>query len=217
MNVSEVLAKDLNREIKVDVPRDNIEDKLLSKLEELKNTVQLKGFRPGKVPIHHLRKVFGQRLMPEIIEDLVKETSAKAMSDRIERPAIQPKISFYQGKPSEDKEKEEIDKKIVLTDEDALRILQRMIKQRKESISQFADAGRTELAEKEEKEISLLQDFLPEQLGEEEIRELVTEAISATEASEPADIGKVMGALKSKIKGNADMGLVSRIVKENLA
>ena len=70
---------------------------------------------------------------------------------------------------------------------------------------------------KEEKEISILQDFLPEQLGEEEIRELVTEAISATEASEPADIGKVMGALKSKIKGNADMGLVSRIVKENLA
>ena len=106
MNVSEVLAKDLNREIKVDVPRDNIEDKLLSKLEELKNTVQLKGFRPGKVPIHHLRKVFGQRLMPEIIEDLVKETSAKAMSDRNERPAIQPKISFYQGKPSEDKEKD---------------------------------------------------------------------------------------------------------------
>ncbi|GIR87817.1 MAG: hypothetical protein CM15mP86_12760 [Gammaproteobacteria bacterium] len=104
-----------------------------------------------------------------------------------------------------------------MTDEDALRILQRMIKQRKESISQFADAGRTELAEKEEKEISILQDFLPEQLGEEEIRELVTEAISATEASEPADIGKVMGALKSKIKGNADMGLVSRIVKENLA
>ena len=114
MNVSEVLAKDLNREIKVDVPRDNIEDKLLSKLEELKNTVQLKGFRPGKVPIHHLRKVFGQRLMPEIIEDLVKETSAKAMSDRNERPAIQPKISFYQGKPSEDKEKEEIDKIIKL-------------------------------------------------------------------------------------------------------
>ena len=114
MIVSEVLAKDLNREIKVDVPRDNIEDKLLSKLEELKNTVQLKGFRPGKVPIHHLRKIFGQRLMPEIIEDLVKETSAKAMSDRNERPAIQPKISFYQGKPSEDKEKEEIDKIIKL-------------------------------------------------------------------------------------------------------
>ena len=109
MNVSEVLAKDLNREIKVEVSRDNIEDKLLSKLGELKNTVQLKGFRPGKVPINHLRKVFGQRIMPEIIEDLVKETSAKAMSDRNERPAIQPKISFYQGKPSEDKEKEEID------------------------------------------------------------------------------------------------------------
>ena len=117
MNVSEVLAKDLNREVKVEVSRENIENKLLSKLEELKKTVQLKGFRPGKVPIHHLRKVFGQRLMPEIIEDLVKETSAKAMSDRDERPAIQPKISFYEGKPSEDKEKEEIDKIIKLEKE----------------------------------------------------------------------------------------------------
>ena len=114
MNVSEVLAKDLNREIKVDVSKESVESKLISKLEELKDTVQLKGFRPGKVPINHLRKVFGQRLMPEIIEDLVKETSAKAMSDRNERPAIQPKITFYEGKASEDKEKEAIDKIIKL-------------------------------------------------------------------------------------------------------
>ena len=113
MNVSEVLAKDLNREIKVDVPRDNIEDKLLSKLEELKNTVQLKGFRPEKFQFTTSEKFLGSA-MPEIIENLVKETSAKAMSDRNERPAIQPKISFYQGKPSEDKEKEEIDKIIRL-------------------------------------------------------------------------------------------------------
>ena len=127
MNVSEVLAKDLNREIKVEVSRDSIEDKLLSKLGELKNTVQLKGFRPGKVPIHHLRKVFGQKIMPEIIEDLVKETSAKAMSDRNERPAIQPKISFYQGKPSEDKEKEEIDKIIKLEKDLAYKMIYEII------------------------------------------------------------------------------------------
>ena len=149
--------------------------------------------------------------MASPIISLIEENVKTSMKERNKERTLTLRLAISEFK------KEEIDKKIVLTDEDALRILQRMIKQRKESISQFADAGRTELAEKEEKEISILQDFLPEQLGEEEIRELVTKAISATEASEPADIGKVMGALKSKIKGNADMGLVSRIVKENLA
>lgn len=149
--------------------------------------------------------------MASPIINLIEENVKTSMKERNKERTLTLRLAISEFK------KEEIDKKIVLTDEDALRILQRMIKQRKESISQFADAGRTELAEKEEKEISILQDFLPEQLGEEEIRELVTKAISATEASEPADIGKVMGALKSKIKGNADMGLVSRIVKENLA
>ena len=149
--------------------------------------------------------------MASPIINLIEENVKSSMKERNKERTLTLRLAISEFK------KEEIDKKIVLTDEDALRILQRMIKQRKESISQFADAGRTELAEKEEKEISILQDFLPEQLGEEEIRELVTEAISTTEASEPADIGKVMGALKSKIKGNADMGLVSRIVKENLA
>ena len=149
--------------------------------------------------------------MASLIINLIEENVKSSMKERNKERTLTLRLAISEFK------KEEIDKKIVLTDEDALRILQRMIKQRKESISQFADAGRTELAEKEEKEISILQDFLPEQLGEEEIRELVTKAISATEASEPADIGKVMGALKSKIKGNADMGLVSRIVKENLA
>ena len=149
--------------------------------------------------------------MASPIINLIEENVKSSMKERNKERTLTLRLAISEFK------KEEIDKKIVLTDEDALRILQRMIKQRKESISQFADAGRTELAEKEEKEISILQDFLPEQLGEEEIRELVTEAISATEASELADIGKVMGALKSKIKGNADMGLVSRIVKENLA
>ena len=149
--------------------------------------------------------------MASPIINLIEENVKSSMKERNKERTLTLRLAISEFK------KEEIDKKIVLTDEDALRILQRMIKQRKESISQFKDAGRTELAEKEEKEISILQDFLPEQLGEEEIRELVTKAISATEASEPADIGKVMGALKSKIKGNADMGLVSRIVKENLA
>ena len=91
-----------------------------------------------------------------------------------------------------------------------------MIKQRKESMSQFIDASRDDLAKKEKSEILILEDFLPEQMSEDEMEKLVLEAISETEAKEPQDIGKVMGYLKSKIKGNADMGIVSSIVKQKL-
>ncbi len=112
--------------------------------------------------------------------------------------------------------KEEIDKRIDLEDEQVIQILQRMIKQRKDSYSQFSDAGRNELAEKEQNEINILSDFLPEQLSEEELTLIVSEVIKETSASGPQDMGKVMGSLKQRIQGNADMGLVSKIVKENL-
>ena len=113
--------------------------------------------------------------------------------------------------------KEEIDKRIDLEDEQVIQILQRMIKQRKDSYSQFSDAGRNELAEKEQNEINILSDFLPEQLSEEELNSIVKEVIKETAASGPQDMGKVMSSLKQKIQGNADMGLVSKIVKENLS
>ena len=113
--------------------------------------------------------------------------------------------------------KEEIDKRVDLEDEQVIQILQRMIKQRKDSYSQFSDAGRNELAEKEQNEINILSDFLPEQLSEEELNSIVTEVIKETAASGPQDMGKVMGSLKQRIQGNADMGLVSKIVKENLS
>ena len=113
--------------------------------------------------------------------------------------------------------KEEIDKRIDLEDEQVIQILQRMIKQRKDSYSQFSDAGRNELAEKEQNEINILSDFLPEQLSEEELNSIVTEVIKETAASGPQDMGKVMGSLKQRIQGNADMGLVSKIVKGNLS
>ena len=113
--------------------------------------------------------------------------------------------------------KEEIDKRIDLEDAQVIQILQRMIKQRKDSYSQFSDAGRNELAEKEQNEINILSDFLPEQLSEEELTLIVTDVIKETAASGPQDMGKVMGSLKQRIQGNADMGLVSKIVKENLS
>ena len=112
--------------------------------------------------------------------------------------------------------KDEIDKQTELSAEDSIKILQRMIKQRKESSSQFSDAGRNELAAKEDAEILILEEFLPEQMSESEIEALVIEAIQTTGAQEPQDIGKVMGFLKSKISVNADMGLVSKIVKYRL-
>ena len=112
--------------------------------------------------------------------------------------------------------KEEIDTREEITDEVSIKILQRMIKQRKESMSQFNEAGRDELADKEASEIKILEEFLPDQLGEEEIKEIVANVINDLSASSPQDMGQVMGLLKSKFQGNADMGVVSKIVKEAL-
>ena len=112
--------------------------------------------------------------------------------------------------------KEEIEKKAELTDEETISIVQKMIKQRKDSFSQFEQAGREELAEKEAREISILEQFLPEQLSEEEILQEVNQAIAESGAESMQDMGKVMGLLKNKLSGKADMGLVSIKVKESL-
>jgi uncharacterized protein YqeY len=102
------------------------------------------------------------------------------------------------------------------TDEDVLTVIGTQVKQRKDSIEQFEKGGRPELAEKEKKELTLLQVYLPQQMSEEEVRSIVKEAIAQTGASSPADMGKVMGALMPKVKGKADGSLVSKIVKESL-
>jgi uncharacterized protein len=102
------------------------------------------------------------------------------------------------------------------TDEDVLLVINKQAKQRKDSIEQFNAAGRQELSEKEMKELAILQAYLPEQMGEEEIRKLVDEAIAQTGASGPSEMGKVMAALMPKVKGKADGSLVSAIVKEKL-
>ena len=112
--------------------------------------------------------------------------------------------------------KEEIEKKAELTEEETISIVQKMIKQRKDSFSQFEKAGREELAEKEAREISILEQFLPEQLSEEEILQEVNQAIAESGAESMQDMGKVMGLLKNKLSGKADMGLVSIKVKESL-
>ena len=113
--------------------------------------------------------------------------------------------------------KEEIDNKATLDDTFVISILQRMIKQRKDAASQFQEANRPELAEKERNEITMLSEFLPEQLSNDDLLQIVKAEIISSEASSMKDIGKVMGSLKPKLLGKADMSMVSRLVKEQLS
>ena len=110
----------------------------------------------------------------------------------------------------------EIDNKEEVDDSKALQIINKMIKQRNDSISQFKNGGRNDLAEKEEKEVDILSKYKPAQLSDEEITSKVKEAIEQSGATSMQDIGKVMGVLKS-LSGSADMGLVSKIVKDELS
>ncbi len=111
----------------------------------------------------------------------------------------------------------EIDNKEEVDDAKALQIINKMIKQRNDSISQFKEGGREDLADKEQQEVEILSKYKPEQLSEEDITEKVKSAIEETGAESMQDIGKVMGVLKSTLAGSADMGLVSKIVKDQLA
>ena len=111
----------------------------------------------------------------------------------------------------------EIDNKEEVDDAKALQIINKMIKQRNDSISQFKEGGREDLADKEQQEVEILSKYKPEHLSEEDITEKVKSAIEETGAESMQDIGKVMGVLKSALAGSADMGLVSKIVKDQLA
>ena len=111
----------------------------------------------------------------------------------------------------------EINKKNTLSDAETIGVIQKMIKQRKESITQFNKAGRKELVEKETNEISFLEVYLPEQLTESELQKIVTTQINSSSANSIKDMGKVMGILKGELEGKADMGLVSNLVKELLS
>ncbi|HHQ4758719.1 GatB/YqeY domain-containing protein [Aeromonas hydrophila] len=111
----------------------------------------------------------------------------------------------------------EVDTRVELNDQDILAVVTKMVKQRRDSISQFEAAGRQDLADKESAEIVVLQEFLPQQLTAVEIAELIEQAIAESGAAVMADMGKVMAVLKPKIQGRADVGAVSAQVKTRLA
>jgi uncharacterized protein YqeY len=111
----------------------------------------------------------------------------------------------------------EVDERKMLADPDVIGVIDKMIKQRRDSIAQFEKGGRADLVEKEQFEISVLEQYMPQALPDSEIDEAIGAAIAETGAKAPSDMGKVMGVLKSKLAGRADMSKVSARVKAKLA
>jgi uncharacterized protein len=111
----------------------------------------------------------------------------------------------------------EVDERVEPTDADVVGILEKMIKQRRESIAQFEKAARNDLADAEKFELGVLSGYLPQQLGEAEIQKEINSVIAEVGASGVKDMGKVMAALKSRLAGRADMGKVSALVKARLS
>ena len=111
----------------------------------------------------------------------------------------------------------EIDDRIDLNDNQVMAVIQKMVKQRKDSISQFSDAGRTDLVEVEEAELSIINNYMPKQLSQDEIEAAVVKAITDTGADSMKDMGKLMGILKGQLDGKADMGQVSQVIKTKLS
>ena len=110
----------------------------------------------------------------------------------------------------------EVDERIEIDDARALAIMDKMVKQRRDSISQFESAGRDELAAIERAEINVIQEFLPQQLSENEILAIIDDALSGIDAAGMAAMGPLMGVIKPKLQGRADMGAVSKLVKAKL-
>ena len=111
----------------------------------------------------------------------------------------------------------EVDTRVDLDDDGLLGVLEKMLKQRRESLEQFTKAQRSDLADQESFEIGVIQTYMPEALSEAEVDELITQAISQSSAENMKDMGKVMGILKPALKGRADMRAVSDIIKQRLS
>ncbi len=111
----------------------------------------------------------------------------------------------------------EVDERVEMDDARVIAVLEKMVKQRKDSIEQYDKAGRDDLAAIERAELAIIGQYLPEKMGEAEIKAAIEAAIAETGAAGPADMGKLMGVLKPRLAGQADMGEVSKLIKQRLA
>ncbi len=145
--------------------------------------------------------------MSDLLKPLIKEASVKSLKEGNKEITMVLRLILAEF------QKEAISQGSDLNNNDELSLLQKMIKQRNDSIKQYNDAGRNELAEKEQKEIEIIQDFLPEQINEEDLMKLAKETISDLSANSMKDMGNVMKVLKDKTSGQADPATISKIVK----
>ena len=145
--------------------------------------------------------------MSDLLKPLIKEASVRSHKEGNKEITMVLRLILAEF------QKEEISQGSDLNNNDELSLLQKMIKQRNDSIKQYNDAGRNELAEKEQKEIEIIQGFLPEQINEEELIKLAKETISDLSANSMKDMGNVMKVLKDKTSGQADPATISKIVK----
>ena len=145
--------------------------------------------------------------MSDLLKPLIKEASVKSLKEGNKEITMVLRLILAEF------QKEEISQGSDLNNNDELSLLQKMIKQRNDSIKQYNDAGRNELAEKEQKEIEIIHDFLPEQINEEDLMKLAKETISDLSANSMKDMGNVMKVLKDKTSGQADPATISKIVK----
>ena len=149
--------------------------------------------------------------MSQDLKSLIKSqvTSSMKNGDKLRTSVLRMTLAEIQ--------KEEISEKSDLGENKVISILEKMIKQRKDSIDQYLKASRNELADKEKEEITFIQEFLPDQMTEEEIKEIIQKTIESTGAESMKDMGKVMSALKEQTAGKADAAVISQEVKKILA
>lgn len=143
-----------------------------------------------------------ERIVAEMKEAMRARESVRLDAIRLLRAAIQ---------------RREIDERVELGDEEVLAVIQKMIKQGRDSIAQFEQGARDDLVQKEAAMLAVLETYLPEQLAEGELAELINKALTETDAQSVRDMGKVMGWLKPRVQGRADMGVVSSAIKQKLS
>ena len=143
-----------------------------------------------------------ERIVAEMKEAMRARESVRLDAIRLLRAAIQ---------------RREIDERIELGDEEVLAVIQKMIKQGRDSIAQFEQGARDDLVQKEAAMLAVLETYLPEQLAEGELAELINKALNETDAQSVRDMGKVMGWLKPRVQGRTDMGAVSNAIKQKLS
>lgn len=143
-----------------------------------------------------------ERIVAEMKEAMRARESVRLDAIRLLRAAIQ---------------RREIDERVELGDEEVLAVIQKMIKQGRDSIAQFEQGARDDLVQKEAVMLAVLETYLPEQLAEGELAELINKALIETDAQSVRDMGKVMGWLKPRVQGRADMGAVSNTIKQKLS